>query len=91
MRCLESGAIPSGEVHSNVLSLAMVEAAIRSAGEGRRVLIADILDDAHAEAIRTESDPQIGAVLESWSSVQDVVGQPAGVRPIRPNSRGPAR
>ena len=75
---LESGAIPSGEAHSNVLSLAMMEAAITSAGEGRRVLIADILDDAHAEAIRTESDPQIRAVLESWSSVQDVVGQPAG-------------
>ena len=75
---LESGAIPSGEAHSNVLSLAMVEAAIKSAGDGRRVLIADILDDAHAEAVRTESDPQIRTVLESWSSAQDVVGRPAG-------------
>ena len=74
---MASGATPSGEAHSNVLSLAMMEAAISSAGEGRRVLIADILDDAHAEAIRSESDPQIRAVLESWSSVQDVVGQPA--------------
>ena len=71
---LESGAIPSGEAHSNVLSLAMMEAAITSAGEGRRVLIADILTAAHAEAIRTESDPQIRAVLESWGSVLDVVG-----------------
>jgi len=75
---MESGAIPSGEAHSNVLSLAMVEAAIKSAGDGRRVLIADILDHAHAEAIRTETDPQIRAVLESWSSVLDVVGRPAG-------------
>ena len=75
---LASGATPSGEAHSNVLSLAMMEAAITSAGESRRVLIADILTAAHAEAIRTESDPQIKAVLESWSSVQDVVGRPAG-------------
>ena len=47
---LGTGAIPSGEAHSNVLSLAMVEAAIKSAGEGRRVLIAEMLDHAHAEA-----------------------------------------
>ena len=71
---LGTGAIPSGEVHSNVLSLAMVEAAIKSAGEGRRVLIAEVLDLAHAEALRTESDPDIRAVLESWSSVHDIVG-----------------
>lgn len=76
LEVLASGAIPSGEAHSNVLSLAMVEAAIKSADEGRRILIADLLDDAHAEAVRTESDPQVRAVLESWSSVRDVVGQP---------------
>jgi predicted dehydrogenase len=77
LQVLESGAIPSGEAHSNVLSLAMMEASIRSAGEGRRVLIADVLEDAHADAIRTETNPQLVAVLESWSSVQDVVGRPA--------------
>jgi predicted dehydrogenase len=80
LAALESGAIPSGEAHSNVLSLAMVEAAIRSADEGRRVLIADVLDDAYTEAVRTETDPQIRAVLESWSSVQDVVGRPRAQR-----------
>ena len=74
---LESGAIPSGEAHSNVLSLAMVEAAIKSAGDGRRVLIADILDDAHAEAVRTESDPQIK--------------DGPGVLEFGPGSRGAAR
>ena len=71
---LETGTIPSGEVHSNVLSLAMVESAIKSAGEGRRVLIAEVLDQAHAEAVRTERDPDIRVVLESWSSVHDIVG-----------------
>lgn len=31
---LRSGEVPSGEVHSNVLSLAMVEAAVQSASTG---------------------------------------------------------
>ncbi len=63
---------PSGEVHSNVLSLAMVEAAIRSADGGRRVSIAAILDDAYARALR-ESDPDVQAALRSWPSVHAVV------------------
>jgi predicted dehydrogenase len=69
-----TGTVPSGEAHSNVLSLAMVEAAIKSAGENRRVLVAEVLDQAYAEALRTESDPDLKAVLASWSSVRDTVG-----------------
>ena len=34
-------AIPNGEVHTNVLSVAMVEAAVRSAETGQRVALAD--------------------------------------------------
>jgi len=71
---LGTDTIPSGEAHCNVLSLAMVEAAIASAAEGRRVLIAEVLDRAYAEAVRTERDPDLRAVLESWTSVQDIVG-----------------
>jgi predicted dehydrogenase len=74
LAALESGTVPSGEAHSNVLSLAMVEAAIKSAGERRRVLIAEVLEEAHAEAVRTETDPDINAVLQSWRSVHDAVG-----------------
>jgi hypothetical protein len=77
--------VPSGEAHSNILSLAMVEAAIKSADEGRRILIAEVLDQAHAEAVRTESDPSLRAVLESWSSVHDVVGDRYG-RPLQPST-----
>ena len=40
-----------------MLSLAMVEAAIRSAGEGRRVAIAEVLDDAYAQAVAAERGP----------------------------------
>jgi predicted dehydrogenase len=75
---LGTGTVPSGEAHSNVLSLAMVEAAIRSASEGRRVVIAEVLEEAHAEVVRTETNAEIRAVLESWSSVHDVVGRPSG-------------
>jgi predicted dehydrogenase len=74
---MRTGVLPSGEAHSNVLSLAMVEAAIRSATEGRRVLIADVLDVAHAEAVASEEHPEVRAVLASWSSVQNVLGRPA--------------
>jgi predicted dehydrogenase len=67
----------SGEVHSNVLSLAMVEAAIRSAEEHRRVPIAEILDDAYERAVREEPDPAVRAALQAWPSVHTMVGGPA--------------
>lgn len=67
------GRSPSGEAHRNLLSLAMVEAAIRSAAEQRRVAIAEILETAYDAALRDETDPEIAAALRSWSSVQDVV------------------
>ncbi|MCW4457100.1 Gfo/Idh/MocA family protein [Microbacterium sp. MPKO10] len=43
---LRSGETPSGEIHSNVYSLAMVEAAVRSAESGARVRITETLEDA---------------------------------------------
>ena len=71
---LRTGDTPSGEVHSNVLSLAMVEAAIRSAETGARVRIADVLDDAYAAAVREETRDDVRDVLEGWPSVHEVVG-----------------
>jgi predicted dehydrogenase len=71
---VQTGRTPSGEVHGNLLSLAMVEAAIRSAEEDRRVSIAEVLDDAYAEALVGETDPEIRAVLGGWRSVHEVVG-----------------
>ena len=66
---------PAGEVHSNVLSLAMVEAAIRSAEQRRRVTIAEILDDAYAQALGEETESDLVDVLTSWPSVHDVIGE----------------
>ena len=68
------GSNPNGEVHSNVVSVAMVEAAVRSAEIGERVRVADVITDAYAQALATESDERIRQVLASWPSVLKVVG-----------------
>jgi predicted dehydrogenase len=65
---LRTGATPSGEVHSNVLSLAMVEAAVLSAARGERVAIDSVLEDAYADALASEARPDVRAVLASWGS-----------------------
>jgi predicted dehydrogenase len=68
VRCLRTGEVPSGEIHANVLSLAMVEAAVRSSQTGQKVLIRDVLDDAHRHALAVESVPAATDVLASWAS-----------------------
>lgn len=73
---LQSGATPNGEVHDNVMSLAMVEAAVRSAETGEAVLLADVLTEAHNAALGLPVEPQVRAVMESWGSVADVAGHP---------------
>ena len=70
---LRTGVPPMGEVHENVLSLAMVEAAARSAATGERVLLDDVLADAHAEALRTETHPDVRDALAGWPSVRAVL------------------
>jgi predicted dehydrogenase len=70
---LHTGVPPMGEVHENVLSLAMVEAAVRSADTGQRVLIDDVLAEAHAEALRAETHPDVRDALAGWPSVRAVL------------------
>jgi hypothetical protein len=65
-----------GEVHENVLSLAMVEAAVRSAETGTRVLLDDVLNRAHAEALAAETRPAVRDALASWPSVREVLAAP---------------
>jgi predicted dehydrogenase len=60
---IRTGRVPSGEVHANVLSLAMVEAAVRSAETGERVSIADVLAQASAQAIEAEPRDDVRAAL----------------------------
>jgi len=72
---LRDGGVPSGEVHANVLSLAMVEAAVTSAENGRRVTVAEVLDAAYASAVEAEQDEAVRAQLVSWPSVHEAVGR----------------
>lgn len=67
---LRTGETPDGEVHGNVMSLAMVEAAIESKDTGRRIAIDDVLERAYASAVRAERRDEVRARLESWTSVR---------------------
>ncbi len=68
VRCLRTGEVPSGEIHANVLSLTMVEAAVKSSQTGQKVLIRDVLDDAHRQALAVEQVPAAREILASWAS-----------------------
>ena len=66
--------VPQSEVHSNVISVAMVEAAVRSASLGTPVRIADVITDAHTEALATVQDPTLHAALKAWPNPLKAVG-----------------
>jgi predicted dehydrogenase len=68
VRVLGTGAVPSGEVHANVRSLAMVEAAVRSSETGARVRIDDVLEEGYAEALGLARDERVRAALAGWGS-----------------------
>jgi predicted dehydrogenase len=70
VHALRTGARPSGDVHSNVVSLAMVEAAVESADGGRRVIIDDVLDAAYLAALAAETRDDVRSELESWGSAR---------------------
>jgi predicted dehydrogenase len=71
---LRDGSVPYGEVHGNVMSLAMVEGAVRSAQTRQRVALGQLLDDAYHQALAVEQRPELAAVLASWPSMHDVIG-----------------
>lgn len=66
--------VPQSEVHSNVISIAMVEAAVRSASSGAPVQIADVITAAHTEALDTVQDPALHAALKAWPNPLKAVG-----------------
>jgi predicted dehydrogenase len=65
---LRTGAAPMGEVVDNVMSLAMVEAAIESNAARRPVSLASSLSDALDRAIAQEQRHDVGRVLDDWRS-----------------------
>ena len=81
VQALRTGERPSGEVHENVMSLAMVEAAVQSAQTGRAARLDDVLERAYERAIRDEARADVRAALESWPSVGEALAlttTPAG-------------
>src|SRR5690606_24593062 len=60
---IRSGAPMMCEAADNVLSLAMVEAAVASAESGVRVRIDDVLERAHTEALAREVRDDVRAAL----------------------------
>jgi predicted dehydrogenase len=87
---LRDGSVPSGEVHNNVMSLAMVEGAVRSAQTGQRVVLANLLDEAYVQALEVEERPELRAALASWPSVREVIGNPGRAVPA-PQLKGEFR
>jgi predicted dehydrogenase len=71
---LRTGRTPSGIVHSNVLSLAMVEAAVISAERGERVAIGRVIEDAYASARAVELRPEVRDALDAWGSAAAGLG-----------------
>ncbi|MEZ0164830.1 Gfo/Idh/MocA family protein [Kineococcus sp. LSe6-4] len=67
---LTRGTAFSGMVHDNVLSLAMVEAAVESAASGARVHLDDVLERAYARALADERREDVAAALQGWPSVR---------------------
>ncbi|GAA1553026.1 Gfo/Idh/MocA family oxidoreductase [Kribbella lupini] len=63
---VRSGGTPQSEVHSNVISVAMVEAAVQSAARGVPVRIADVVAAAFTEALDTVQQPELLAALKAW-------------------------
>jgi predicted dehydrogenase len=78
VEALRTGERPSGEVHENVMSLAMVEAAVQSAETGRAARLDDVLETAHARAIREEARADVRGALQSWSSVRTALAVAPG-------------
>ncbi|GAB7044514.1 MULTISPECIES: Gfo/Idh/MocA family protein [Catenuloplanes] len=70
---LRTGDVPMGEVHGNVMSLVMVEAAVRSASTGARVRVDDVLEHAYERAIAAEPRPEVREALHSWTSVREAL------------------
>ena len=80
VRALRTGETPSGEVHENIMSLAMVEAAVESARSGQPCRLADVLARAHEQAVRDEQRDTVRDRLAGWPSVHDALSA-AGAPP----------
>lgn len=70
---LREGRTPMCEVHENLLSFAMVEAAVASVERGGRIEIDELLEQARVDAIAAEADSEARDLMQSWGSVREVL------------------
>jgi uncharacterized protein len=68
---IRDGAPTMCEAADNVLSLAMVEAAVASAETGGRVSLDDVLDRAYETALAHETRDDVRDALAAWPSVRE--------------------
>lgn len=73
---VRTGARPDTEARRNVVSLAMVEAAVQSASRGEVIRIGDILATGMTTAIQAEQRDDLRAVMRAWTDVQAIVELP---------------
>ena len=70
---LREGRTPMCEIHENLLSFAMVEAAVAAVDGGGRIEIDELLEQARLEAITAEADEDAREIMRSWSSVREAL------------------
>jgi predicted dehydrogenase len=70
---LREGRTPMCEIHENLLSFAMVEAAVAAVESGGRIEIDELLEQARLEAIAAEADEDAREIMRSWSSVREAL------------------
>lgn len=68
---LRTGQRPSGEVHGNIRSLAMVEAAVLSAQTHTRISIDAHLETSYRLALTQPWDERVSSQLSSWGSARE--------------------
>lgn len=73
---LRTGTIPDSEVHSNVWTQAIVEAAVRAADTGRRVQLSEVLDEALQQARELDAVDGRSQALAAWNTgIQGLTAQ----------------
>jgi predicted dehydrogenase len=68
LQALRTGSTPYGDIHSNIWSLAMVQAAVESAESGGRIVMEHVMSREYHEACSSFADEPVNSQLVSWRS-----------------------
>ncbi|WP_222871638.1 Gfo/Idh/MocA family protein [Nonomuraea sp. PA05] len=73
VEAVRTGSRPDGAIRGNLGSLAMVEAAVRSAETGDRVNVGALMERAHEEALALPMRDEVRERLKSWGAVATIL------------------